>query len=106
VCGRRSGAAVHKDAELVPLGVGKDHPAHLALADVGGSSTQVEQTTDLVVLLPVGWVEVEVSRFLTVLPSGTRANVNLGGPGPGWCLPSGTSGAPMVTLPSSSSCTW
>jgi hypothetical protein len=39
VCGLRSRAAVRKDAELVPLWVGKDDPAHIALADVGVSST-------------------------------------------------------------------
>ena len=35
----RSGAAVREDAELVPLWVGKYDPAHIALADVGVSST-------------------------------------------------------------------
>jgi hypothetical protein len=40
VCGLRSGAAVRKDAELVPLWVGKYHPALIAdLAYVGVSST-------------------------------------------------------------------
>jgi len=39
VCGLRSGAAARKDAELVPLWVGKYDPAHIALADVGVSST-------------------------------------------------------------------
>jgi hypothetical protein len=37
VCGLRSGAAVRKDAELVPLWVGKYDPALIALADVGAS---------------------------------------------------------------------
>jgi hypothetical protein len=37
--GQQSGAAVRKDAELVPLWVGKYDPAHIALADVGVSST-------------------------------------------------------------------
>jgi hypothetical protein len=37
-CGFRSGAAVRKDAELVPLWVGKHDPALIALADVGVSS--------------------------------------------------------------------
>jgi hypothetical protein len=45
------------------------------------------------------------SRFLTVLPSGTCANVNVGGTGPRRFLPSGTIGEPIVTIPSSSSCT-
>jgi hypothetical protein len=45
------------------------------------------------------------SLFLTVLPSGTCANVNVGGTGPRWFLPSGTTGEPIVTIPSSSSCT-
>jgi hypothetical protein len=45
------------------------------------------------------------SLFLTVLPSGTCANVNVGGTGPRWFLPSGTIGEPIVTIPSSSSCT-
>jgi hypothetical protein len=53
VCGLRSGAAVRKDAELVPLWVGKYDPALIALADVGVPGTQVEQATDLFVLLPV-----------------------------------------------------
>jgi hypothetical protein len=39
VCGLRSGAAVRKDAELVPLWVGKYDPPLIALADVGVSST-------------------------------------------------------------------
>jgi hypothetical protein len=39
VSGLRSGAAVRKDAELVPLWVGKYDPALIALADVGVSST-------------------------------------------------------------------
>jgi hypothetical protein len=39
VCGLRSGAAARKDAELVPLWVGKYDPALIALADVGVSST-------------------------------------------------------------------
>jgi hypothetical protein len=70
VCGLRSGAAVGKDAELVPLWVGKDDPAHIALADVGVSSTEVEQATDLFVLLAVGWVEVEVEPVLDGLALG------------------------------------
>lgn len=39
VCGLGSGAAVRKDAELVPLWVGKYDPTLIALADVGVSST-------------------------------------------------------------------
>lgn len=40
VCVRRSGAAVRKDAELVPFWVGKYDPAVLAgLADVGVPGT-------------------------------------------------------------------
>jgi hypothetical protein len=39
VCGLRSGVAARKDAELVPLWVGKYDPALIALADVGVSST-------------------------------------------------------------------
>jgi hypothetical protein len=38
-CDLRSGAAARKDAELVALWVGKYDPAHIALADVGVSST-------------------------------------------------------------------
>src|SRR5215472_14820069 len=45
------------------------------------------------------------SLFLTVLLSGTCANVNVGGTGPRWFLPSGTIGEPIVTIPLSSSCT-
>src|SRR5215813_15497545 len=67
----RSGAAVRKDAELVPLWVGKYDPALIAcLADVGVSSTQVEQATDLFALLPVGWVDVEVEPVLDGLALG------------------------------------
>jgi hypothetical protein len=39
VCGLRSGAAIRKDAELVPLRVGKYDPAFIALAYVDVSST-------------------------------------------------------------------
>jgi hypothetical protein len=40
VCGLRSGAAARKDAELVPLWVGKTDPALIAgLADVGVPGT-------------------------------------------------------------------
>jgi hypothetical protein len=39
VCGLRSGAAARKDAELVPLWVGKYDPALIALADVGVPGT-------------------------------------------------------------------
>src|SRR5215218_5630968 len=56
--------AARKDAELVPLWVGKYDPALLALARVGVSSTQVEQATDLFVLVPVGRVDVEVEPVL------------------------------------------
>ena len=42
------------------------------------------------------------SLFLTVLPSGTRANVNVGGTGPRRFLPSGARGEPMMTISSSS----
>ncbi len=70
MCGLRSGAAARKDAELVPLWVGKHDPALIALADVGVSSTEVEQATDLFVLLPVGWVEVEVEPVLDGLALG------------------------------------
>ena len=66
----RSGATVRKDAELVPLWVGKYNPAHIALADVGVSSTKVEQATDLFVLLPIGWVDVEVEPVLDGLAFG------------------------------------
>jgi len=38
-CRLRSGAAVRKDAELVPLWVGKYDPALIALADVGVPGT-------------------------------------------------------------------
>jgi len=71
VCGLRSGAAVRKNAELVPLWVGKYDPALIAcLAHVGVSSTQVQQATDLFVLLPVGWVDVEVEPVLDGLAPG------------------------------------
>ena len=62
--GLGSGAAVRKDAELVPLRVGKYDPALTALADVGVPGTEVEQATDLFVLLPVGRADVEVEPVL------------------------------------------
>src|SRR5215469_1551358 len=58
----RSGEAVRKDAELVPLWV--------VLADVGVSGTQVEQATDLFLLLAVGRVDVEVEPVLDGLALG------------------------------------
>lgn len=64
MCGLLSGVAARKDAELVPLWVGKYDPALIALADVGVPGTEVEQATDLFVLLPVGWVDVEVEPVL------------------------------------------
>jgi hypothetical protein len=70
VCGLRSGAAVRKDAEFVPLWVGQYDPAHIALADVGVPGTEVEQATDLFVLLPVGGVDVEVEPVLDGLALG------------------------------------
>src|SRR4051812_29563714 len=70
MCGPRSGAAGSKDAELVPLWVCKYDPALIVLADVGVSSTDVEQATDLFVLLPVGWVDVEVEPVLDGLALG------------------------------------
>src|ERR1022692_704201 len=70
VCGLRSGAAAREDAELVPLWVGKYDPALIALADVGVPGTEVEQATDLFVLLPVGWVDVEVEPVLDGLALG------------------------------------
>src|SRR5215831_13182536 len=69
--GLRSGAAVRKDAELVPLWVGKYDPALIArLADVGVPGTQAKQAADLFVLLPVGWVDVEVEPVLDGLALG------------------------------------
>src|SRR5215470_7013624 len=69
--GLRSGAAVRKDAELVPLWVGKYDPALIAcLADVGVPGTQAKQAADLFALLPVGWVDVEVEPVLDGLALG------------------------------------
>ena len=56
--------------ELIPLRVGEYDPARIALADVDAPSTQVEQATDLVVLLPVGRVRVEVNPVLDGLALG------------------------------------
>jgi hypothetical protein len=70
MCGRRSGAAARKDAELVPRWGDQYDSALIALADVGASSTEVEQATDLFVLLPVGWVDVEVEPVLDGLALG------------------------------------
>src|SRR5215471_10540642 len=67
----RSGPSAGQDAELVPLGVGEDDPALLAgLADLGVPGTEAEQATDLFVLLPVGWADVEVEPVLDGLALG------------------------------------
>lgn len=66
----RSGTAVPENAELIPFRVGKDDPAHIPLANVDVSSTQVEQPPDLVVLLPVAWADVEVDPVLDRLALG------------------------------------
>lgn len=51
-------------------------PALIArLADAGVPGTQVEQATDLFVLPPVGWVDVEMEPVLDGLAPGTLANV-------------------------------
>src|SRR5215471_6145511 len=67
----RSGPSAGQDAELVPLGVGQDDPALLAgLADLGVPGTEAEQATDLFVLLPVGWADVEMEPVLDRLALG------------------------------------
>jgi hypothetical protein len=66
-----SGVAARKDAELVALRVSEDDPAHIvALADVSVSSTEVEQSADLFVLLAVGRVDVQVEPVLDGLALG------------------------------------
>ena len=70
-CGFRSGEAAGQDAELVAFRVGERDPALGAgLADVGGPGTQAEQPADLLVLLPVGRVDVEVDPVLDDLALG------------------------------------
>jgi hypothetical protein len=72
----RSGAAACQDAELVPLWVGKYDPALIAgLADVGVPGTEVEQATDLFVLFPVGWADVEMEPVLDGLALKARTHV-------------------------------
>lgn len=60
--------AAREDTELVPLRIGETDPALLAgLADVGVPGAETEEATDLFVLLPVGWVDVEVEPVLAGL---------------------------------------
>ena len=66
----RSGAAAREDAEFVPLRVGKYDPTLVALADVGVPSTEIEQATDLFILVSVGWIDVEVQPVLDGLGLG------------------------------------
>jgi hypothetical protein len=48
-------------AELTAIGIGHDHPADLALADVDASCPEGGQTVDLLLLITVdGWSEVEM----------------------------------------------
>ena len=60
---RRSGT---EDAELVALGIGHDHPADLALTDVGPARSERDEALDLGVLV-VG-AQVEVDAILHRLP--------------------------------------
>ena len=99
-CGLRSGVAARENAELVPLWVGKYDPALVAGWPTSAcraprpSRRRTSSSCSRSVGLTSRW-----SRFLTVLPSGTRAKVSVGGTGPGWFPPSGTIGEPMVTDP-------
>ena len=66
-----SGAAPGGDAELVPRRIGQHDPALVAcLAHVGVPGAEAEQAADLVVLLPVGGVDVEVKPVLAGLALG------------------------------------
>src|SRR5215472_7138733 len=69
--GPRSRMTSRQDAELVALGVGENDPALVAgLPDVGVPGTQLEQPANLVVLVPVGRVDVEVEPVLDGLALG------------------------------------
>jgi hypothetical protein len=51
--------------ELVAVGIGHDHPADLALADVDASRPEGDETVDLRLLITVnGWSEVEMQPVL------------------------------------------
>jgi site-specific DNA recombinase len=65
-----SGAAARKDIELVALGVGQRHPAELGPVVVHHRGTERDEPRDLFVLLPVGWVDVDVEPVLDGLALG------------------------------------
>src|SRR2546430_16805179 len=53
-------------AELMAVGIGQDHPADLALADVDTRRAEGEETVDLGPLITVeGWRDVEVQPVLS-----------------------------------------
>src|SRR5256885_12860209 len=53
-------------AELMAVGIGQDHPADLALADVDTRRAEGEETVDLGPLITVeGWRDVEVQSVLS-----------------------------------------
>src|SRR3954454_13050019 len=52
-------------AELVAVGIGHDHPADLALADVDAGRPEGDETVDLRSLITVdGWSDVEMQAVL------------------------------------------
>jgi hypothetical protein len=52
------------------IGIGHDHPADLALADVDASRPEADETVDLRVLITVDrWSEVEMQPALPVFGS-------------------------------------
>src|SRR5438093_10361768 len=56
---------VGQHTELVAIGIGHDHPADLALADVDASRPEGDEPVDLLVLVTVdGWSEVEMQPVL------------------------------------------
>ena len=54
--------------ELVTIWVGHDHPADVALADTDLPGAECLEPGDFGTL--IGGAQIQVSRFLTVLPSG------------------------------------
>lgn len=87
-----------QEAEFVAFWVGQNVPAlGTALADVGGSGAESEQSLQLGVLVAVGGVDVDVQPELPGPRVGTRLRTRVG------CRPpKPASGGPISMLPSSS----
>ena len=63
--GGPGGLSRGQHAKLTAIGIGHDHPAGLALADVDASRPEGGETVDLLLLITVdGWSEVEMQLNL------------------------------------------